>query len=110
MPSIPRRLFDLGLLRLLLLALAGALLLAAPFASPGADYHGWRFFPVVLGPVFSTIILFVLPLDITMSRIMMAETNGAARDRYRLAIVLESAAFVLLLLAWLPYMLKLSKL
>lgn len=105
-----RRFLGLGLLRLLLLALALALLAAAPFASPGADYHGWHFFPVVLGPVFATIMMFVLPLDITMSRIMMAEAQGAARERYRLAIMVESVAMLLLLLAWIPYMLKLSQL
>ena len=70
----------MSLLLALLLTLALALVVAAPFASPGAEYHGWRFFPVVLGPVFSTIMLFVLPLDITMSRIMMAEVEGAARE------------------------------
>jgi len=107
MRALSRVLRRLGVLRVLLLAVAAALVLAAPLALQGAEPHGWRFFPTILGPVFATIMCFVLPMDITMSRIQMGEHDGAERARYRFVMRVETAALVLLVLAWAPFALRL---
>ena len=98
----------LGPMRVALLLFTAGLVACAPFAGGGGVYEGWRFVPTVLAPVFAPIMLFVLPLELFMSRMFLGEQESeAGRGRYRLIIRIEAAAFVLLILAWLPYLLRL---
>lgn len=99
----------LGPLRVMLMIIVLLLIAAAPFAGGGGHGAalGWRFFPAVLAPVFAPIMLFVLPFDITMSRIQMQEHSGAERERYRFIVQIELVALAAMVVAWLPFVYKL---
>jgi len=97
----------LGALRTMLVIIVLFLILMGPISGGEARVAGFALFTSVVAPAFYVIMLFVLPLDITMSRVFMREAQGAERARYRFIIRLELALFVLMLLAWLPFILKL---
>lgn len=109
MSAAARILRALGPLRVLLMVVVVLLIAAAPFAGGGGHGEGlgWRFFPKVLAPVFAPIMLFVLPFDITMSRIQMHEHSGAERERYRFIVRVELAALAAMAVAWLPFVYEL---
>ncbi len=95
-------------MRVTLLLFTAGLIACAPFAGGAAVYEGWGFVPTVLAPVFAPIMLFVLPLEMFMARMFLNEQEEAAgRARYRFIIQVEAIAFALLILAWLPYLLRL---
>lgn len=79
---------------------------AAPFADGSAHLHDWRLFPSVIAPSVMIILLFVLPLDMTMARIFMGDAEDDERARLRAIVRLEFLELVLMLLAWSPFMLK----
>lgn len=83
------------------------LILIGPISGGEARTAGLALFTTVVAPAFYVIMLFVLPLDITMSRVFMKEAQGAERARYRFIIRLELVLFALMLLTWLPLILKL---
>ena len=127
-PSLRDRAVELGALRLALLAAVAVLAASAPFASigssgPGAfdaaralaagagapgGPHG---IGVSLGVVWTNLVApplavmmaFVIPLDMLMSRLYMADKRGAERARYRRILTAEALAFVLLAAAWTPF-------
>ncbi|MDX1514367.1 MAG: hypothetical protein R3174_11570, partial [Gammaproteobacteria bacterium] len=55
------------------------------------------------------IMLFVLPLDITMSVVFMSDKEGEERRRYQRIIRTEAVLFVLMLLSWIPFLYRLLK-
>lgn len=85
------------------------LILMGPVSGGEERISGFAVFTSVVAPAFYVIMLFVLPLDITMSRVFMKEARGGDRARYRFIIWLEVALFALMLIAWLPFILKLLK-
>jgi hypothetical protein len=97
----------LGALRTMLVTIVLFLILIGPISGGEARTAGFALFTSVVAPAFYVIMLFVLPLDITMSRVFMGEAQGAERARYRFIIRLEIALFALMLLAWLPFILRL---
>jgi hypothetical protein len=99
----------LGTLRTMLVIIVMLLILMGPVSGGEARIEGFALFTSVVAPAFYVIMLFVLPLDITMSRVFMTEAQGADRARYRFIIWLEAALFALMLFAWLPFILKLLK-
>lgn len=103
-----QRLFEVGPLRLGLCVLVITLIATAPYADGKVYMHDWRLFPSVIAPTLVTMILFVLPLDITMSWIFKS-SSGCSTERQRLAtaIKLDFAMLTILVLAWLPFTLKL---
>lgn len=97
------RLRELGALRLALLASVAMLVASAPFASPEADYSPARIWPTLLAAPVALMMAFVVPLDVLMTRIYMSGKSGAERARYRRILMIEAAAFVLLIVAWMPF-------
>ncbi len=99
----------LGALRAMLVAIVLLLILMGPISGGEARISGFALFTSVVAPAFYVIMLFVLPLDITMSRVFMGEAQGEEKLRYRFIIRLELVLLALMLLAWLPFVLKLLK-
>ncbi len=99
----------LGALRAMLVAIVLLLILMGPISGGEARVSGFALFTSVVAPAFYVIMLFVLPLDITMSRVFMGEAQGEEKLRYRFIIRLELVLLALMLLAWLPFVLKLLK-
>jgi hypothetical protein len=97
----------LGLLRLLLLLVTAIIVIAAPLAGETTYYYDWRIFPTVIAPVIMVMLIFALPLDMLMTSIFMLDTVGTQRRRLRNIIWVELGALVLLLLAWIPFLLRL---
>jgi len=99
----------LGVLRLLLVLIVLWFVVSAPFAGTEIVYSGWSMVPTLLVPVLVPIVFFVLPMDITMSRVFMSDAEGDVRNRYKLVIIMDIALFVVLLVAWLPYFVRLVR-
>ncbi len=96
-------LLQLGPLRLLLLSAA---VVAVAFATPPATpavYSGWALLTTVLVPVLVPLVFLMLVFDSIMSAVFMIDKTGAARARYRTAIILNLALVLLVLIRWLPY-------
>ncbi len=83
------------------------LIVMGPISGGEARNSGFALFTGVVAPSFYVIMLFVLPLDMTMSRVFMGEAQGDERARYRFIIRLELVLLALMLLAWLPFILRL---
>ena len=102
-----QKLLSLGPLRLALIVLIIVLIVAALFADGKMHMHSWRLFPNVIAPSIAMMIFFVLPLDITMSWIFKSATDSEAEQRrLAFAIKIDFLLFVLLILAWVPFMLS----
>lgn len=100
MSKIARVLGSLGLLRTMLAVTTILLILAAPYAREETDYSAWAIMRGTVAPALMVIVAFVLPLDITMSRIFMSDGTGA--DRYKRIIRVECLLLAALLLTWTP--------
>ena len=96
----------LGVLRTLLAIVILWFVVSAPFAGE-IDYSGWSIVPTLLVPVLVPIVFFVLPMDIIMSRVIMSD--GEARERLKAVITTDAALFVVLLLVWAPYYVRLLR-
>lgn len=98
---------SLGPLRIALYALTITLILAAFFADGKVHMHDWRLFPNVIAPSLAMMVFFVFPLDITMSLVFRSSADSAQeRQRLAKAVQLDCVMYLLLIVAWLPFMLK----
>lgn len=104
MKAIKQLLRDLGTLRVLLMLAVMLSILAAPFADGTERLRGWMLVPTVLGPTVMMMLVFVLPLDMVMSRVFMADSPPPRRRRLKRVILTELAALACLIGAWLPFM------
>lgn len=93
----------------MLVIIVALLILMGPFSGGDPRITGFALFTSVVAPAFYVIMLFVLPLDITMTRVFMGDAEGDQRARYRFIIRLEVVLMVLMLLAWMPFIVKLLK-
>ncbi len=105
---LKRLIADLGWLRFLLVCVTLLVIACAPLADMRLQ-HGWHLWPSVIAPTFMAMLAFSLPLDITMARVFMADAAGAVRARYRRIIRIEIVLWMLMLLAWTPYMLAITR-
>jgi len=104
LPDFLKHLFrDLGVLRSLLIGAVILSILAAPFADGTERLRGWAIVPTVIGPTVMMIVVFVLPLDIVMSRVFMIDCEPAGRRRFRRIITTELVALIAVVGAWLPF-------
>lgn len=94
----------LGTLRVLLLAAAAAVIAAAPFADGSVHMHDWRLLPSVVAPSVMMMLVFALPLDMTMARVFMADAEAPERSRLGFVIRVEAAVLVAMLAAWTPFL------
>ncbi len=126
-PSLRDRAIELGALRLALLAAVAVLAASAPFstmgsggpgafdaarallleggapAPPGVGVSLGVVWTALVAPPLAVMMAFVVPLDMLMSRIYMADKRGAERARYRRILAAEALALVLLAAAWTPF-------
>ena len=124
-PSLRERAVELGPLRVSLLAAVAVLVANAPFAAhhPGAfdvsvvlatdggPLPGFgAIWLTLVAPPLAVMIAFVVPLDMLMSRIYMADKHGAERGRYRRILAAEALALLLLVGAWTPFFVALLSL
>ena len=92
-----------GVLRGMLVLIVIILILLGPFSGGEVKPTGISMLMTVVAPAFYVIMLFVLPLDITMSRVFMSDKEGDERARFQFIIRAEIALFVLMLLSWFPF-------
>jgi len=94
---------DLGALRITLLCTTLLSLSAIPFTDADVRMEGWGLLPDVLVPVVSFILLFILFLDMLMSRVFMIEADEEKRLRFKNIFLLELIQVALLISLWSPY-------
>jgi len=98
----------LGPLRTVLVLAAVVAAGGAFFADTGYyDPLSWAIVPRALVPTLAVTLLFVIPLDMLMTRVFMSDKQGEERQRFRRILKFEVAAYALLLLAWGPFLLSL---
>ncbi len=97
------RIMKFSPLRALLLVVTVAVSCVGPFLDGTADPHSWRIIPTVIAPAFMMILVFALPLDITMTLVFMSDTTPERRAQLKRELKLEATAMVLMLLAWTPF-------
>lgn len=105
--SVSRLLKDLGALRAVLLVCTLGLVALAPFADGKVYLHDARLLTSVVAPALMVIFVFVLTLDITMTRIFSLDTSPERRAGMRRAVRIESIALAVLIAAWMPFALRL---
>lgn len=93
-------------LRKLLLAVTFAIAMIGPFLDGTANVEGWRIFPTVIAPAIMLMLVFILPLDMTMARVFMTGADDSERQRLQTAIRMEAWSMVVLLIAWMPFYLR----
>ena len=98
---------QMGVLRVVLIALVILDMLASPRPGTAAVYSGWEVVPTLILPVLAPILLQVLLLDALMGRVMMSGARGAERARYRRTVTVNLVFSAALALWWAPYFLKL---
>ena len=86
-----------------------ALIVVAPFSDGPVHATGWPLVRSVIGPTLFAIMVFVLPLDITMTLVFMSSRQGAERRRLRFIARTEAVLFVVMLGAWMPLVMRLVR-
>ena len=104
--NLARLLADLGVLRTLLVSSTLALIMLAPFADGTTNVHGIKLFTSVVAPALMVIFVFVLMLDIVMTRIFSIDAEPGRQAGMRRAVRLELFAPIALLAAWAPFLLR----
>jgi hypothetical protein len=105
--SLARLLNDLGALRTVLLVCTVVLIALAPFADGKVYLHDARLLTGVVAPALMVIFVFVLMLDITMTRIFSIDTSPERRAGMRRTVRIECVTLLVLLAAWTPFTLRL---
>ncbi len=100
----------IGFLRATLMLTTVLLIFLAPFAGGHSQTGGWPLVTTVLAPVCFVILIFVLCLDMLMTRVFMSGSSDAERQRF--TMIFRSEAFLLLVLlgSWAPFVLALLRL
>ena len=98
-----------GTLRVLLVICVIALIVAAPFSEGPTVSTGWPLVRSVIAPTLFVIMAFVLPLDITMTLVFMADRQGPERRRLRRIAQTEAALLVAMVVAWIPLVMRLLR-
>ena len=93
----------IGELRIMLLCTTLLSLSMIPFTNTDVRMDGWGLLPDVLAPVVSFILLFILFLDMLMSRVFMIEADEEKRQRFSRIFWLELTQVVLLISLWSSY-------
>jgi uncharacterized membrane protein len=94
----------LGELRSLLIGGAAVCIFSSAFTTNDeVRMHGWGLFPDVFAPVLAIILVFVILLDVLMSRIYMSDQADDIKQRYRTIIRTELLSVLLLFVVWIPY-------
>ncbi len=98
-----------GVLRVLLVFVVVALVVAAPFSGAPTHATGWPLVRSVIAPTLFVIMAFVLPLDLAMTLVFMSDRKGPERRRLRIVAAAEGMLFIAMLAAWTPLLLDLLR-
>ena len=109
-PGLPGYIALLHPLRVVLVVCAVLVACAAPFADGSVHMHDWRLLPGVVAPSIMMMLVFALPLDMTMARIFMSDADENERARLRFVIRVEIAVLIGMLAAWTPFFLNVLEL
>ena len=101
--SFLERLPGLGLFRLVMLAIIAMLAVIGPFTDGRTYVEGWPLFTSVVAPAVMVITVFILLLDITMTRVFASEAEPPRQAALRFASTVDSWALLLLVLTWAPF-------
>jgi len=94
---------EMGALRVMLMTITLLSMSAIPFTDTNVRMEGWGLLPDVLVPVVSFILVFIILLDMLMSRVFMIEADEAKRKKFNKIFLLELVLIVSLILFWSPY-------
>jgi hypothetical protein len=108
-PGVLGFLADYGPLRILLAATALLSILLTPAPGTAPAFEGWAMFSTLLAPVLAPLAVMVLFLDALMSRVMMADTKGEARARYRRTMWVDLGIAAVTMGFWTPYFMGLAQ-
>jgi len=97
---------EIGALRVMMLITTLLSLSAILFTSTEVRMEGWGFVPDVLVPVVSFLLLFILLLDMLMSRVFMIEADSKKRKKFNKIFLLELVQVSLLIGLWSPYFIR----
>ena len=103
MQKIKEFFHSIGELRTMLSIAAMFSLANVPFADSNVRMEGWGLVPDVLVPVVSSILVFVILLDMLMSRVFSIEASDEARARFKRIFRFELILVVSLIVFWSPY-------
>jgi hypothetical protein len=100
----------IGFLRATLMLSTVLLIFLAPFAGGHIQTSGWPLITTLLAPVFFAIFIFVLCLDMLMTRVFMSGSSDAERQRLTMIFRSEALLLLVLLVSWAPFVLALLRL
>lgn len=98
-----KRLLGLGLFRTVMLALILVLAMLGAFNDGQTHVEGLPLLTSVVAPAMMVIMIFVLLLDITMTRVFASEAEPTRKAQLRFASVVDSWSLLLLVLTWAPF-------
>ena len=98
---------EFGALRLMLGLLVLLVCTASPFSEGPAAYAGWQLATTVIAPALFVMLVFLLPLDMIMSAVFMSGGDGEVRRRFRRIILAELGLLALMVIVWMPFVLRL---
>lgn len=93
----------IGELRTMLIATAVICIAFIPFTNDEIRLEGWGLFPDVLAPVVSFMLVFGILLDMLMSRVFQADSEGEARKKFAFIFKLEGMVLLVLIGLWAPF-------
>ena len=97
---------DFGTLRLGLLTIALLVIILSFFADGNTYMHDWRIVPSVLAPSIMMMLVFAIPLEMTMTRIFITNAEPAEKRRLQHILKLEAIVYLLLIVSWTPFFIK----
>lgn len=101
--SIATHIVDFGILRILMILLAIALMALRPWADAEVIYGEWSMIPTLVAPALVPIVFMGLWLDVIMCFVFKSDKTGAVRKMYKIAIVADVTTVLVLLLVWLTF-------
>jgi hypothetical protein len=100
----------IGFLRATLMLTTVLLIFLAPFAGGHVQTSGWPLITTLLAPVLFAMFVFVLCLDMLMTRVFMLGSSAAERQRLTMIFRSEALLMLILLVSWAPFVLALLRL
>jgi hypothetical protein len=98
---MPNLITYFGPLRVLLaLACIGVAATSPFFGAP--DYSWAGFYPTIVAPTLVVLLLFVMPLEMTMTTVFRSDAEEADRRRLGHALMIEAALYLALIASWFP--------
>ena len=91
---------EIGILRLLLILLTGALSVIGLFAQPSTEIEGWPILFSIVAPSLVVMLVFTLTLDLLMNIVFRLDSSIQERARLKIIIKIELSSLLILLICW----------